>query len=116
MKSFLAALFRKQDAAPRWPYFLPGFVALLFVGHAYEDGGVGSALLYLAIIILSVVQTIRPTILGWCLLFIPFLWYGVVVAMSPENGPFGEWAIFMMLGFAPALLLLIGHPWRKSRG
>jgi len=97
VKSFLIALLRERDAAPRWPYFLSGFITLLFIGHAYEDGGLGSAPLYVGIIALSVWQTIRPSVLGWFLLFAPFLWYGVDVATSPGNGPFSEWVIFWFL-------------------
>ena len=109
----LRSLIEKRSKARRWPYIFPGLVALLFVGHAYEDGGWESAALYIALITLSVLGVVWPTVLGWGLLFFAFLAYGVEVAMTPQNGgPVHEWAIFIILGFGPAVALWAGRPWR----
>ncbi len=106
---------RTFDAAPRWPYVFPAAMALLFVGHAAEDAGAAGAAMYVGIIAVSLIQAIRRTVVGWLILFAPFLAYGGVVAASRENGPFGEWLLFMALGFGPALALWLGRPWRYQR-
>ena len=110
----LGELVRRRPGAPRWPYIVPALVALLFVGHALEDAGWTGAAPYIAILALSAVGIIWPTILGWALLVLPFLVYGVVVAMHPQNGPPGEWVLFMGMGFAPVLLLWLGRPWGRK--
>jgi len=110
----LVELVRRRPGAPRWPYLIPGLVALLFVGHALEDAGWTGAAPYIAILALSVAGVVWPTILGWALLAVLFLAYGVVVAMHPQNGPLDEWALFMALGFGPAFLLWLGRPWRTK--
>jgi len=110
----LVELVRRRPGAPRWPYFIPGLVALLFVGHAFEDAGWAGAAPYIAILALSVAGVVWPTILGWGLLAVPFLAFGVIVAMHPQNGPLDEWGLFMAMGFGPAFLLWLGRPWRRK--
>jgi len=110
----LGKLARRRPGAPRWPYIAPALVALLFVGHALEDAGWTGGARYIAILGLSVVGFIWPTILGWALLVVTFLVYGVLVALHPQNGPAGEWAVFMGMGLAPVLLLWLGRPWRRK--
>lgn len=102
-------------AAPWWPYVFPAVVALLFVGHAAEDAGAAGAATYVGIIVLSLIQAVWRTVVGWLLLFAPFVAFGIVVAVNPQNGPFGEWLLFMALGFGPALALWVGRPWRYDR-
>jgi hypothetical protein len=88
-------------------------LALLFVGHALEDAGWTGAAPYFAILGLSAAGVVWPTIVGWALLVVPLLVYGVVVAMHPANGPVEEWVLFMGMGFAPVLLLWLGRPWGR---
>jgi hypothetical protein len=108
---------RTFPGAPRWPYILPALIALLFVGHAAEDGGGGAALLYLGVVGLCIVQAIWPTFVGWALLFAPLLAYAIAVALNPDSGPRSEWVLFMSLGFVPAFALWLGRPsaWRRKR-
>ena len=108
-------LLQRRPSAPRWPYVLPGLVAFFFVGHAFEDAGLQGAAVYLAILILSALGALWPTVLGWGLLLVPFLAFGVLVALSPQNGPIGEWIVFLLCGFVPVLALWAGRPWvRRS--
>lgn len=106
-------LTRKYSSAPRWPYVLPALVAFLFVGHAYEDGGLRGAALYASAVGLSIIQAACPSILGWLFLFVPFLAYGLIVALSPGSGPAHEWLVFMVLGLGPALVLWFARPWKR---
>src|SRR5262245_3932230 len=109
------ALVRRLERAPRWPYCMPGAIALLFVGHAYEDGGPVSAAIYGAIVVLSIVQSVRSTILGWILLFGPFAAYVVAVALSAERDPIDEWLLFLTLGLVPVVAMWAGLPWKQVR-
>ena len=90
---------------------LPGVVALLFLGHAFEDAGLIGVMPYIVIPVLSGFYVVRPTFICWAPLFTAFLVYGTLVAAHPESGPRGdEWIIFMLLGFVPALLLWFARP------
>jgi hypothetical protein len=108
-------LIRWYPGAARWPYVFPALTALLFVGHAVEDAGLGAAAVLLGVVALCIVQAVWPTIGGWALLFAPLTAYGIVVALSPESGSRGEWVFFMSFGFVPAIALWLGRPWRKKR-
>lgn len=103
---------RPFQGAPRWPYIIPGVIPLLFIGHAIEDAGHSSAVVLGAFSVLCVAQAIWPTILGWVIIFAPFLGFAIMVALSRGSGPVGEWILFMMFGFVPAVLLWLGRPWR----
>jgi hypothetical protein len=108
-------LIRWFPSAPRWPYILPALIALLFVGHAVEDAGAAAAAPFLGVVGLCIVQAIWPTIVGWALLFVPLLAFGIMVALNPENGPRDEWLLFMSFEFVPAFALWLGRPWRRRR-
>jgi len=114
MKKFVELLFGRRQSKFRWFALLPALIALLFVGHAWEDGGAGSGLLYIGIIIVCVVYVFRPMLILWLPLFLAFAAYAVAVAFSPQNGPTSEWIIFMLLGFVPAVLLWLARP--KKQG
>jgi len=101
--------------APRWPYWIPATIALILVGPAYEDDGMRSAGLYACLVLLSIVQSIRPTMLGWLILFAPFFAYELAVELSRGREPLSEWLLFVVLGFVPTLAMWIGRPWRFER-
>lgn len=112
----LKFLFEKRNSSMRLGALLPALIALLFVGHAYEDAGVLGATPYAGIIILSIICVFRPMMILWAPVFIAFVAYFVVVALHPQNGTFGEWVIFMLLGLVPAVLLWLARPHRKQKG
>jgi len=95
---------------------LPALIALLFVGHAYEDAGVLGAIPYVGIIILSSIYVFRPMMILWAPVFAAFVAYFVAVMLHPQNGPVGEWVIFMLLGLVPAVLLWLARPRKKEGG
>lgn len=89
---------------------VPGGIALIFVGHAAEDAGLSGAAPYVAIILLSTSYVFWPTVVVWVLLFAAFASYGIIVAGLAQNGPTGEWVVFMLLGFVPAALMWVARP------
>ncbi len=106
----LRQLFGHQAARYRAVAALPGLVALLFIGHALEDGGLPGAMPYAVIIGCSVWYIARPNWFAWGVLFLLFFAYVCAVASVPQNGPMGEWLFFLFLGFAPASLLVVARP------
>jgi hypothetical protein len=54
---------------------LPGLVPLLFLGHAYEDGGLGGTVPYVITLLLNVSYVLCPTLLAWILVFGAFVFY-----------------------------------------
>jgi hypothetical protein len=108
----LVKMVRPMRGAPRWPYVVPALVTFLFIGNATEDAGSAAGALLGGFIAFCIVQAIWPTILGWVILFAPFLGLGIMVALSPRSGSVGEWVAFMAFGFGPAFLLWLGRPWR----
>jgi hypothetical protein len=107
-------LFEKRQSSMRVFAVLPALVGLLFIGHACQDAGILGATPYVGIIILSLTYVVRPMIALWAPVFGVFVVYFLVVALHPQNGPVGEWIIFMLFGFVPALLLWFARPRRPD--
>lgn len=103
-------LFATRRARHKWVVLLPGALALLFLGHAFEDGGLTAAAPYAGITLVSALYVIRPMLILWAPIFAAFVFYAGAVLVSPENGPRSEWIIFMLLGIVPALLLWLARP------
>jgi hypothetical protein len=108
--SLCAILCAKRRARLRWIVAFPGVIALLLIGHAFEDAGPIGAAPYLLIIVISGSYLVRPMLISWLPLFAAFSWYAVAVAATPEHGPPGEWVFFMLLGLIPTLLLWLARP------
>ena len=102
--------FGKRRTPLRWVAVLPGLIALVFLGHAFEDAGFIGALPYIVIVFVSVAYVIRPRVILWILLFGVFVLYAVLVALHPGNGPASEWVDFMLIGSVPAILMLFAWP------
>jgi hypothetical protein len=99
----LPVLLRRQPTARRWPYAFRALVALLLVGHAYEDAGWWrGAAVYTALIALSLVQMLVPTLAGW-----------VAAAIQAAKRPLDESVLFLLLGFGPTVALWFGRPARS---
>ncbi len=81
-------------------------------GPAYEDAGAFGATPYVGIIVFSIVYIFRPMMILWASVFVVF----VAVASHPQNGPLGEWIIFILIGLVPAILLWFARPRRLERG
>ena len=115
MKGLAELLFGRRQSRFRWLAIAPALVALLFVGHAWEDGGAGSGLIYTGIIIISVMYVFRPMLILWLPVFLAFVAYAIAVALSTHNGPTSEWILFMLLGFFPASLLWLARPRKHTK-
>ena len=110
IETVVRALFGKRSARVRGLVLVPGLVALVFSGHAFEDGGWTGAAPLFAIIALSVIYAIRPMLVIWLPLFGVFAIFGLAVAFHPDLAALGEWFIFLALGFVPAALLWFARP------
>jgi hypothetical protein len=114
ISQMLKFLFEKRHSPLRWCAALPSLIAILFIGHAYEDAGVLGTIPYVAIIVFSLIYIYRPMMILWAPVFIAFLVYFVAVALHPQNGSVGEWVIFMLLGLVPAVALWFARPHKKE--
>jgi hypothetical protein len=107
-------LLERRTAPLRGLVLPPGLVALLLTGPAYEDSGVAGLLLYGTFAVLSTLYVVRPTRIGWTLLFIPLLAYAVAVAglilASPRPGGLVEGAPFLAAGALLAALVACARP------
>jgi hypothetical protein len=94
----------------RWAYLAPALAAFMFVGHAWEDAGWQGGSPYAFVLVVSILQLVRPTLLGWLLSTIPFLVYLVVFVMEAPRNPVGEWLTFLLIGLIPTLALVWARP------
>lgn len=108
--SLLRTLFAKRRARFKGVMALPGVVALLFLRHAFEDGGVASAVPYVSIVLLSGLYLFRPMLILWAPVFAAFVFYAGAVLVNPDHGPRSEWIIFLLFGIVPALFLWLARP------
>jgi hypothetical protein len=107
----LKVLFEKRPARFKWVVALPGAVALLFLGHALEDGGLSSAAPYAAVVLMSALYLLRPMLIVWGPVFAAFVFYSVAVLVNPDNGgPRSEWIIFLLMGIVPVVVLWLARP------
>lgn len=91
----------------KWIAIVPGLIALLFLGHAFEDAGLVGALPYIAILAISVAYLFRPMVVLWIALFGLFAFYAGLIALSTEEGLLNEGFIIALI---PAILMLFAWP------
>ncbi len=94
----------------RWAYILPGLAGFLFVGHAWEDAGWQGATPYALVLLVSLVQLIRPTVLGWLVTTMLVFAYLILFVVEGPVAPIGERVVFLLIGLLPAVLLLWARP------
>ena len=90
----------KRRTPLRWVAVLPGLIALVFLGHAFEDAGFIGALPYIAIVFVSVAYVIRPRVILWIMLFgVPL---GVLVTLGDNAGQttFGGTPVSLLVAYA----------------
>jgi hypothetical protein len=94
----------------RWAYIAPALAGFLFVGHAWEDAGWQGATPYALVLLVSLAQLIRPTILGWLTTATLVLAYLVLFIAEASVDRVGEWVVALLIGLIPALLLVWARP------
>jgi hypothetical protein len=94
----------------RWAFIAPALAALMFVGHAWEDAGWQGGGPYALVLAVSLLQLLRPTVLGWLLCTIPCLVYLVLFVAEAPLDPIGEWVSFLLVGLVPTLTLIWARP------
>ena len=94
----------------RWACIAPGLASLMFVGHAWEDAGWQGAGPYAFLLVVSLIQLLWPTVLGWVLCAIPCLAYLVLLVAEVPPNPSGEWFLFLLAGVVPTLALIWARP------
>jgi hypothetical protein len=100
----------------RWACIAPGLASLMFVGHAWEDAGWQGAGPYAFLLVMSLIQLVWPTVLGWFLCAIPCLAYLVLFIAEVPPSPSGEWLLFLLVGLVPALALIWARPRFRDAG
>src|SRR5262245_12438064 len=99
--------FGKRWTPLKWITILPGLIALVFVGHAFEDAGLFGALPYMAIISISVAYLFRPMVIIWVALFGSFAFYAGLIAIYSDQGFLSEG---FLIGLVPAISMLFAWP------
>jgi hypothetical protein len=94
----------------RWAYVAPALAGFLFVGHAWEDAGWQGGAPYALVLLVSTLQLIRPTVLGWLITATLFLLYLIMFIAEAPVDPVGEWVVGLLVGLVPALLLFWARP------
>src|SRR5262245_49560383 len=94
----------------RWAYLVPALASFIFVGHAWEDAGWQGGGPYALGLVVSLVQLLRPTVVGWLLCAIPCMAYLVLFLAEAPLSPVGEWIAFLLVGLLPALALGWARP------
>jgi hypothetical protein len=89
-----------------------GFFAL----YGFGDEGFLAACPFILLLLVCLLQSVYPTLLGWTLLFGSSLAYALAVAFSPHNGPWGEYVFFFLCGAVPAAVLFFLRPTKKNPG
>ena len=103
MRHHLRQLLEKRDARWKGLVAFPGFVALVFVGRAVEDGGVLGTILVTFLIGGSAVYFLRPMVVLWIGLFSSFLAYPAVLGVRP-------WLLYLVCGILPVIFLWVARP------
>jgi hypothetical protein len=94
----------------RWAYLAPALVGFLFVGHAWEDAGWQGASPYALVLLVSTLQLIRPTVVGWLITATLLLVYLILFIVEAPMDPVAQWVVFLLVGLVPALLLIWARP------
>jgi len=94
----------------RWAYVAPALAGLMFVGHAWEDAGWQGGGPYAFVLVVSLLQLLRPTVLGWLLCAIPCVIYLTLFAVEAPFSPTGEWLLFLLVGLVPTVALVWARP------
>jgi len=98
--SFLGTLVERRSRRGWWAYviwlvvYLP--TAMMFAGEMFFHSGTRAAQMWplLMPIVVLITQWVRPTLLGWVVIFLPtFLYFGVGVyyAITNNLGPHPQW-------------------------
>lgn len=86
---------------------------MLFLLLSIEYAGLFGSSLYILIILFSAAYVLRPTVVLWIPLFGWFAYYTIETALHPDRLTKSDWIIFVSLGLAPAVSLLLAWP-RKN--
>jgi hypothetical protein len=111
----VARVFTAPQGPVRWLALVPVLPPLLFVGHALEDGGLLGALPLATVAVLCLVQSLRPTVLGWVFCMSPWLAYTVLVVVQAMQNPAAEMAFFLLIAILPCGALWLARPRRLEQ-
>jgi len=98
----------------RWAYIAPALGAFLFVGHAWEDGGLVGAGPYVLALLLSLASLVRPTRIAWVILTLLYSAYVVLIMSVAMQAPFAEWFGFFLVAAVPCAALWWARPRRAG--
>jgi hypothetical protein len=89
---------------------VPALASFIFVGHAWDDAGWQGGGPYAFVLVMSLLQLLRPTVLGWLLCAIPCMFYLVLFITEAPLSAAGEWLASLLVGLLPALALVWARP------
>jgi hypothetical protein len=110
LRNLLKAVVQKRPSAVRWAYLPIALVSAFFALYGLGDEGFWAACPFLLLLLVCLLQSLYPTLVGWAVLFGLSVAYTLAVALSPENGPRGEYIFFLLCGAVPAVVLLCLRP------
>jgi hypothetical protein len=94
----------------RWAYLAPALVSFLIVGHALEDAGWQGAIPYGILLLVSLMQLVRPTVIGWFICILPFIVFLCLLLIVAPRNAIIDWRESLLIGVIPTLALLWAHP------
>src|ERR1700739_439469 len=87
---------QQRSRAAWWAYLPAAAVAILFALVGWGEEGPSGAALFILLLLVCVVQWVRPTFLVWGLLLCLFSAYAVAVIAIPHNGTFTDYLVFSL--------------------
>jgi hypothetical protein len=106
----LKAAVQQRSRVAWWAYLPAVVVSILFAIMGWGEEKASGAGLFILLLLVCVVQWVRPTLLVWALLLCLFSAYAVAVIATPHNGTFTDYLVFFLCGAVPAVVLLFGQP------
>jgi hypothetical protein len=114
MLDYLRFLTEHRPGAHRWVYI--GIVVLLLIPVLLSFDRLELIELFGVLILLPLLQAIRPTLLGWFLLWFPCLLITIMVIVAwlpmtiPATLSFIDIVINICLAFLPIIVISAGYP------
>jgi hypothetical protein len=95
---------------PRSGYFVAALTLSAMALLGWHEEGLSGVWHFVFLACLAVAQGVRPTLLGWRLLFLLFVVYAVASLVSLLSNPDTDHIVFAVMGAVPAIILYRCRP------